>query len=74
MLCHNTDRVPCGIFDNDGNADNLMCTGGGLVPIDNTVTSFNVSSPAATKYFKRVWIFFSNAVVLHGLVRTSVFF
>jgi hypothetical protein len=25
MLCHNIDRIPCGVFDNDGNIDNIMC-------------------------------------------------
>ncbi len=57
ILCHNSDRIPCGVFDNDGNPGNLMYSEtDGLVPIDNQTTGFAIDTPAAARYLERVQV------------------
>lgn len=46
MLCHNSDRLPCGVFANEGNAGNVMLPIAGLGAAANSATAIGPSSSA----------------------------
>ncbi len=53
VLLNNVDRVPCGMWENQGNPGNLMLGPSSLVGIDNSCSPLPVGSAAASAYLAR---------------------
>lgn len=56
VLLNNSDRIPCGLWDNDGNARNVLLSSGEdghVIAIDQTVTTMDVQNPVSARLIER---------------------